>query len=534
MKWAFILISSAVSAFAGWTLNPSVPGVTNLGALIASDVQERSYYFVHTNGDKHVILPYYSGVTDDLVDLNLTQGSMRRITAAAGRFSYQGVAYTNGWFYFSINYISPAGTFSGYNVEAGTTNIIASSYQLPSNYCDWGDDGWLYMGSYGYSGAQLERYNRNTDTFEQLGVIDTNNFTGLKSQYAFSLGADTRYCYVAIRGSETGTDGYYLGVYDSTTGVKTNFWWIQNDAMGNVYHGRTGGWYYLRTGTATNELGGANVWYALSNGVPNLIGTNSTFYTNVYFMSTATGDSWRGHVISEALTQTNDVGYNLDMGFAIPNSSNNVATIGYRTNNAAAYTYLSVSNFSLALANLRKVYPDGANLFILGRDYLPWIQYNPATRYVTVPGSVGSRNMYDALKIGSLWYPVGYDASTFEWNPALPWTYSPSVPDPYSASVNPHLLTLSMTTHEMYPCLGSDNNLYVCAYVTRAGSGAKFGRYDLTYGTNTSAWIYTTAAEGPNDMISCLGGTKMVFLTTGLPQLRLFNTWSSVVFGLYR
>jgi hypothetical protein len=522
MKAILLLLFVSAHAYAGWEVNSGAVS-NNIGTLLASCTQERSYYFVNTNSDKHLLLPYFGGAVDNLVDINLTQGSARITNTWPSRFPYHGAAYTNGVVYlFHPNsaYVAPnyVGKLVSYDLASGRTNTISNTYQHAGYFCDWGDDGWLYAASYGVSGSQLERYNPITEVFEQLGVIDTNNFVqgSAQSQYGYSLGADSRYCYVSIR-----DDFYYLGVYDTQTGVKTNFWWNLGDAAGSyIYRGKNGGWFYERLGGGAGDIGSARVWYALSNGVPHLIGTNASFYMNVYY-AVGTGDM-RGGVVTEALVNTS-TGYNFDTGYGIPDSSNNVATIGYKLVEASSYTYVSVSNLSLVASNLRDVYDDGSTLFIIGGDYLPWLRYTHASATVTRIGSSGNYNMYDAIKVGERWYVSGYDAALFLHNPAQAWSLSPSTPDLTDESVNPRKLSLSIANSEMYPCMGCDNNLYVISYVSRNGAGAKLGWYNLTTEASGSSWPFQDSAHSPGDMQSTMGGTNLVFLPYGTDELLVFN-----------
>lgn len=536
MKAAVVALMLMTSTGRGaWTYNSGHGSLTNLGALIASCTQGGSYFLIHTNGDKHLILPYYGGTSGDLVDVNLSQGSIRKTNVLAGRFNYNTLSYSNGLCYFSVGSVfngTHHSVFTSYDVQTGATNLIALTYEFSDYYSDFGDDGNLYLSSYGGAadgGCQLEKYNPTTGVFTQLGNVDTNHVP-IGSQYGYSLGADSNYCYVAIH-----DDSWYLGVVNTTTLVKTNFWYpgyatSTGDIQDWVYRGKAGGWFLERIGgTASGDIAlGAHVWYALSNGVPNLLLTNSSYFkTNVYYLTDQVNDAWRGGAIQGALDMPVSTDYGFDTAFIAPNSSNNWATIGYTNLGTLAYNYISVSNFNLAASVLKKFYANGSNLRIVTQDYSPLIDFNPDSKYVTIDGLFRG-NPYDMLTTNGLWYVAGYDAITYVWNPALPWTLTPSS-SISSPSINPHTIGTGIATHEMYPCFGSDGFLYMPSWVSRNGSGGKFIWFDLVHGTNYSYQPFASGNDAPADMVSVLGGTKFVYLSFGTPTLRIFDvatkTW---------
>ena len=511
---------------ASWQLNPSIPGVTNLGTLISSCVQEHQQYFVNTNGDKHFLLWYYGGSEDNLLDVNLTQGTARRTSTWAGRGGIAGYAYSNGIVYRAINdafYSNSVmnGVLISYDVASGNISTISATYDYGGYYMDWGDDGRLYMGSYGYnSGASLERYDPTTRVFESLGLVDTNRSFPSGGQYAHTLGADTRFCYVALRTGQK----WYLGVWDSVTGMKTNMWY-PGDGTSYIYRGKHGGWYYDRKGDGTAEIGTSHVWYSLSNGVANLIGTNATFYTNVLSHVDSSTDHWRANMVNDAPIFTNDTGFEFELGYAYPDSSNNVSTVGWSTNGSGIWNYASASNFSLSPANLGRIYPNGTNLMILCYLYGPWLDYNPPTRSVRRYGQMPNE-VYSAIHRGDVWYITGYNAVTISFNPSLPWTFSPATPNKGDPSVNPHYLSLAMVRSELYSAIGSDGMLYVASWVSRTGAGTKFGWYDPTHDTSYSYWPFTDNANAPSDLVAVMGGTKLVFLPYGNNNLYVFDVAS--------
>jgi hypothetical protein len=497
--------------------------VHDLGVLLGSAVMDPPIGFTN-NGDRHLLLNYWGGPANSILDVNLDRGTTRVTNTLPGRSGMRGWAYRDGLIYYFIpnryygtnSYGTNAwqGFFGSYNVNTGMTNLIRTVGQHQGYHADWGDDGWLYIGAYASTsqdarGAYVDRYNPNTGVYQEIGGIDPD--TG--PDYVYSLGADSRYLYAC------GAYNWHLSVWDSQSGSNrfTQFWSADNDINGYIYRGKKGGWYYRKQGPVT---GGLARWYALSNGVPTLVSANAgiqaSFHTNVWY-----SEGVRGGVIDNVAKQTNTIGFNFDLDLAYPDSSNNVATVGYMTNGTGIWNYRSATSFSLGAASLKRVYPDGDALFITSFAYGPWLRYTIAnsnvTRYGTAPYS-----MYDAVKIANLWYVMGYDAATLQFDPTLPWTLNSATPNRSDPSVNPHKLGLALRTHEYYSCVGSDGQLYVASHVDRNGVGGQLGWQDLVFKTNGSVQLpqtYLDTADlkpiwgGSNLVYSCLGSNLLVFDT---------------------
>jgi hypothetical protein len=513
MRYANLALLIALlpcSCFAGWELSTSTSN--NIGALIASTTEDHESFLVNTNGDNYLLLSFYSG-GGNLLSVNLTAQTATLAHYPNARMGVRGTAYTNGVYYFALpNSTYNEGSYKGqlysYEVSSGTTNRLALTSIHGGYHMEIGDDGWIYLGSQVY--ANLERYNPTTGVLEDYGKADPDHTDGNVTVY--SIGADERYVYCQIY------NGWYLAVIDNQTGERTNFFYGVGDVGSgvNIFRGRTGGWYYERQGVAT---GMARVWYALSNGVPNLIGTDATFRTNVYYST----DFYRAGVVDPAGSATNETGRAFDLGYIYPNSSNNWATVRWKGNAESEWQQASATNFTLSAANPKKLYSDGGEIFVLGPSYGPMLRYAPASGVVTIYGT-SPYSLIGAVKNGGDWCIAGYDAATLIFNPTAPWTLSPSTLDITSPSVNPHKLGLSLRTHEFDPCIGSDGLLYVASHVDRNGSGGYLGWQDLA---GTSGYYRPTTWEYASNSVSgltpFLGATKLAYTPSGWPALYVFN-----------
>ena len=519
--WAIALCLIVFNGAAASLTLSTNRSVEDLGVLIGSVAMDPPIALTNT-AERHLLLNYWGGAANNILDVNLDQGTTRVARTHSGRSGLRGWAFRDGIVYYFIpnSYYglnghgtnAYQGFFGSYNVNTGQTNFIRMVGQYQGYHADWGDDGWLYIGAYASSsengrGAYVDRYNPNTGVYEEIGGIDP----ATEPDYVYSLGADSRYLYAC------GAYNWHLSVWDSQSGSNhfTQFWSQDSDSNGYIYRGKKGGWYYRKQGPVTSGLAR---WYALSNGVPNLVSTNAAvqanFHTNVWF-----SEGVRGGLVDNAVTQTNTTGFSFDLDLAYPDSSNNVVNVGYMANGIGTWNYRSATNFNLGPASLKRIYPDGDGLFITTYAYGPWLNYsfenNRVTRYGTPPYS-----MYDAVKISNVWYVLGYDAATLRFDPTLPWTLSASTPNRNDPSVNPHKLGLSLRTHEYYSCVGSDGQLYVASHVDRNGVGGRLGWQDIIYKTNGSLPLpqtYLDVADlkplwgGSNLVYSCLGSNLLVF-----------------------
>jgi hypothetical protein len=428
---------------------------------------------------------------NQLLDVNLTKGTTRVFNGAGKRLGSRGIAYRNGMLYYcnpNVYYnLSYRSLFQRYNVATGETNLIAPLTQYGGYLMEWGDDGWLYIGSYGMQGswgtggADLARYHPDTGTLEDLGKVDPEHAAEYNSQYAYSLHADTNFCYVAL-----GLLPWYLAVINTQTGDKTSFF-AGTDTLGEIRRDADRLLWYRRS-----DSNRVTTYYLLSNGIPVLTGYKAP--------PGLIDQQLRGGVVDNAPAHTNLTGFNFDLDLIYPDSSNNVATVGYATNGSGIWNVVTASNFNLTAATIRRLYADGTNLFIpVTFTYGPWLRYHPATsnvlRYGTAPYS-----MYDAVKRGNKWYVSGYTAATLEFDSARPWTLTKAnIHDP---SANPRKLP--------------DGLLYVAAYLERGGVGGEIGWYnpsDESYGSLRDP--LAVSHHNPADFKPILGGSKFVYSTTG-------------------
>lgn len=519
------VISSAGLSFTvanppAYTLTEGPYPVEDLGVLIASCSQEHQVFFLNTNGDAHLIMDYYGGSYNQLLDVNLTQGKSRVLNGPNGswrRFS-RGVAYRNGIFYYCNPNIYSNGTyhatFHSYNLATGATSTIGNLTQHAGYHMEWGDDGLLYIGSFSAQdpphmtgGADMARYNSNTGTLENLGKVDPEHAAQYSSQYAYWNFADSNYCYVVL-----GQDPWYLGVINTQTGSKSNYF-AGSDKYGELRRATNGALFYLRRQASLVET-----WYALSNGVPTALGNTpgSLIPTPI-----------RAGVVDQAAAYTNLTGFNFDLGLSYPDSSNNVVTVGYSTNGSGVWNFVTASNFNLTAAGIRRCYSDDTNLFLLSFLYGPWLRYNPANsnvfRYGTAPYEI-----HDAVKQGSKWYLCGYTAVTMEFDPKEPWTFT--IANPGAPSANPKKLPLALRSSEYFSGIGSDGLLYVASHLARGTEdGGKIGWYnraDNSYGSLLDP--VNIASHDVADFKPILGGTRFVYSTVGA-NLMVFDTTTKTV-----
>ena len=492
------LVSITVSNPPAYALSPGPFVVQVYSNLLSVNAQERQNFFQLSN-NVHLLLYYIAdyGVSQlQILDVNLSRGTARLTNSGSlGRPGiWSAVLYTNGNIYQGTSEAGGKGYFFEYNPTTGATRQIAQLTGSNDQFNEIGDDGWIYIGGFPY--GYVDRYNPNTDTFQSLGKIDKNSTMGT---YAYTLGADSRYLYVGL-----GQSPWYLGVYDTHTSNSTfHFGTYTNgtDIFAAVRHGTNGGWYYQRAGpTTTNVM----LWYALSNGVPNLMSSAPTDL----FRSNAQ----RGNVVDD-VNNGYLMGYQINMDYALPDSTSNSATIQWRTLGATNWQSLSITNLHLAPLGISRIYALNANQMLGFSSF-----YGPVMLYDTV-ALTGTKlgypqcQPYDASVDANTYYFCGYTATTLRYNPSLPWTLVASTPNKYAANINPYQIPPSIGKHEYFTTFGSDGMVYVAAIHERNSAGGELGWYDPVTGTNGSLRDPFLIDE-PADLKPALGGTKLVYAST--------------------
>jgi len=494
------VITISVTNPPAYTLSKGPFVVQNLGSALSVNTQERQAFFTLSN-KTHLLLYYIAnyGVNPiQILDVNLSDATARLTNGVApGRPGIRGtVLYPNGKIYQATGQANGKGYFLEYDPTTGATRQIAQTTGLaPGQYSEIGDDGWIYIGEYPY--GYVDRYNPTTDVFQSLGMIDPNASVGT---YAYTLGADSRYLYVGV-----GQNPMYLAVYDTQTAQRTLYFGTSTNGTDNyaaVRHGTNGGWYYEREGPAT---GNVLAWYALSNGVPSLMSTGPK--------DLLVENAQRGNVV-DGINNGPLVGYNINMDYALPDSTGNDATIGWQKVGTTNWQSATAVNFGLCPVGVSRLYPLSPTKLLGFSSF-----YGPVVIYDTVQWTATSLgypqcNLYDAAMSADTYYFCGYTATQLRFNPLAPWTLVSSTPNMCAASVNPCQTPLAIGKHEYYTTFGADGMVYVAAIHERDSAGGELGWYDPLTGMSGSLrnpFLY----DEPADLKPALGGTKLVYASTG-------------------
>jgi hypothetical protein len=491
--------SATSTVFASmYNLSSGPYSVQDLGIVLSTNSIDRPFYF-QLNGDTHFVAFYeanYGTTNFQIYDVNMTQGTAVLTTSASlGRLGTNGtVLYSNGKIYISSGEANGLSYFSEYNPTTHAVRQIAQTTGSdPGQYDEIGDDGWIYIG--GYPNAFVDRYNPNTDVYERL-----NTGTALSS-YAYTLGADTRYVYIGV-----GESPWYLAIYDTQTQNTTLYYDTANDSLGTVWHGTNGNWYYQRyNSTPTYQT----YWYQLINGVPVALPQYTINNPPPFLLSQAK----RGNVVS-GTTNGSLVGYEVNLDNALPDSSNNNATINYRTVGAPTWQSVTVGGFQLAPTGIHRLFPwDSTHLLSFASFYGPVFTVNKSSIQASILG-YPQFNLYDFVASNGISYFSGYTAGQLHYDPSNPWTLSASTPNKFNTSVNPYQTGVAIGKHEYYEALGSDGYIYVGALHERDSVGGEVGWYNPSNGT-TGSLRAPFVNDDISDLKPALSGTKLVYASKG-------------------
>lgn len=482
------LVQIAVTNAARYTLGPGPFTVENLGYVLSANTQDRQAFFQLSN-DTHLLLYYdadYGTSPFQIIDVNLSQGTARLTNGVLGRLGVRGtVLYPNGKIYIGSSEAGGIGYFMEYDPTTGATRQIAQITGSDTQFIEIGDDGWIYNGE--YPSVYVDRYNPNTDIYERLGSMSTN------SSYAYTLGADSRYLYVGV-----GESPWTLVIYDTQTTSKTEYWATNGDSLGTVRHGTNGYWYYQRYIPVPYHA----VWYQLTNGLPvELTNTPSGLFP----------EQRRGNVV-DGVNYGYLMGYNVNLDYALPNSSSNYATIRYRTVGATNWQSVGVTNFHLFPSSISRLYPwDSTRLMGFSGFYGQVILYDINSHQTTALG-YPQYNLYNGIFGHGVAYFSGYDAATLRYDPSLPWTRTGSTANKFDTNINPFQISLALRTHNYFSTFGSDGFVYIGSHIDRNGTGGTLGWWDPVTGTNGTLMPWFTN-DDVVDLQPALGGTKLVYVS---------------------
>jgi hypothetical protein len=161
------------------------------------------------NGDVHLIMDAVQFAPIQIVDLNLTKGTVNVVTGEGERTGSNAFClHPNGKFYFAT-IGSGGGYFQEYDLQTGVVRTIKRLAEQNSQMMIIGDDNSIYIGQ-SLKGI-VERYNPADGSWENLGVMDDPGSNYYR--YAYYLGADSRYVYTCVRDSYR-TPPWSLAVYD--------------------------------------------------------------------------------------------------------------------------------------------------------------------------------------------------------------------------------------------------------------------------------------------------------------------------------
>lgn len=499
--------SGLLSSFAGWTLNGTIPGITTNQALLSGNTFEKSSLLTDTNGDVHVLMFYDISLNAtgpvQVFDANITKatGRLTNATGAAGRIVAYGEAFTNGWYYRGTSDGGGKSFAFRYNPSSGEMQLLHQGAAKTMYSTAIADNGWIVWGEYG-TGA-VERYNPADGTWQNLGPADTN-YTGA-SQYCYTVGADSRYIYAGL-----GQSPWYLAIIDTQTSKHWTYFSNSALATSTVQKGANGNWYYNTPGQL----------YQLLNGAP--VAANATPLIAWYLTN--------NNVLVDDSVFTAVTGKDYDFGFSYPDSSNNVATLRWATTGSNDWQSTSVSNFTLAAANLKRVYANGdGNLFVVPSTYLPLMWFSPASSITTVIGHTGS-SLYDAVQSAPYWFISGYAAATYRYDTSSPWTLVPTTTDKTALGVNARQLSGGFGKYHYYSCFGSDGLLYIGGHHERDSVGGEIGWYNTTTLASVGSLRspLTASVDDVADLTPVLSATKLVYLASGQPNLYVFDVATKV------
>jgi hypothetical protein len=488
------LVSILVSNPPAYRLGTGPFTVENLGSVLSANTLDRLAFFRLVN-DTHLLLYYIAdyGVSPiQILDVNMTQGTARLTNGVAlGRAGVRGtVLHPNGKIYAGTSEANGTGYFLEYDPTTGETRQISQLSDTGTQYSEIGDDGWIYLGEDVH--GRVDRYNPFSEAFERLGQMDTN-YSG-NAQYAYTLGADSRYLYVGL-----GQSPWYLSIYDTQTTKRTLYWATNGDSLGTVRHGTNGCWYYQRYISTPYHA----VWYQLTNGAPVLLENPP---------SDLLLEPQRGNLV-DSINYGYLFGYQANLDDALPNSSSNYATIRWRAVGATNWQSVGVADFHLAPVGISRLYPwDSTHLLGFSAFYQPVFIWNANDLQTTVLG-YPQFNLYDAVFDRGAAYFCGYTSGQLRYDRSHPWTLTSSIPNRFDTAVNPYQTSLAIGKHEFYETFGADGLVYVGARHERDSSGGELGWYDPITGTNgslrTPFLLYDV-----NDLKPALGGTKLVYAST--------------------
>jgi len=217
----------------------------------------------------------------------------------------------------------------------------------------------------------------------------------------------------------------------------------------------------------------------------------------------------RGNVLNDFAQASTLLGYEIDLSKALPDSgTNGLATVIFRRVGEVAWRQVSAP-VKLSPYNLKRVYPFSDTQLLLISDF-----YGPILTQDVNSGQIKSLgrtsfSLYSGLSTGVNWYFSGYPAATLRYDPARPWTLTPSTANLTSVKENPYQLN-GIAKYHYYTAKGADNFIYVGVHHERDSVGGELGWYDPF--TNQLTTLRTPFEKlDVRDLISADRGNKIVY-----------------------
>jgi hypothetical protein len=488
--WIQLLSYAAVAQESPGKSNPSK--VENLGVLIQSaTLEHRLTFYLPRDRQTHSLLYYvnldYHKVPFQIFDVNLDSREARTITAVPGRPGpVATLLHSNGLIYIGSG--NP-GYFMAYDPETGQSREIKKLADRPgAQYIIEGDDGAVYIGECikGY----VERYDPKTHAWENYGIIDDPGPPYYR--YAYTLGADGRYVYIAI-----GQNPWYLVVYDRVQKKQTVFWKDLKPRNVTVARGEGGGWF-----ASCVSAQGQKAWYRLRGDQPPELLRVAP--------KTAPAQVPRNHPPGPK--------YELDLALANPDAQGRVK-VRWRKQGTGAWQEAS-AQMRVSPMDVKRLYADRDNTLLgFTSFYGPVFTYEPGKRKVEILGRP-RRSLYDALFHEGEWFFVGYPAATLRYDPKRSWNLSASTKDLYGPLVNPHLIKVDpkgSAKYHYYLAKGADGYIYFGGHHERSGVGGALGWYHPK--TRVSAGLREPFLRyDVSDLIAMDGGHKVIFSSHGVDK----------------
>ena len=499
------LLSSSLVAFAEErvVLNPPPwPAEVLSSRIYSARINHQAVVPDPLTGEIHLLLGYVASSPFQLLDANLSKGTVRVVDGAPGRPGPNAFAiHPNGNYYLAS---SDPGVLLEYDLRKGVIRQVGKLADKGGQWLEIGDDGAVYIGE--HVKGHVERYGPATGAWDDFGIVDDPGPPYYR--YAYSLGADDRYVYVGI-----GQNPWYLAVYDRQTRTSQTFWKDLKPAEVMVMRGQQGGWLA--------HVGGQG-WFELKNGRPVPL---QKVPAPVPFV-------WRGGVCSDPTSAKCNLPVEIDLGRATPmTASSGVATaeISFRNKGEEAWKKLSAPVRVVPQAVKQLQIGPADEVLGFTAFYGPLFTISRKEPEISKVLGTTLRSNYDALYLpdNGRWYIAGYPAALLEYDPKKPWSLLPGR-DPADPLMNPHQPVPGFGKYHYYLARGADGMVYVGVHHERNAEGGELGWFDPVSGKKGSLREPFEKFD-VRDLKPALAGKKLVYSSVALkdaggrqPDARLF------------